>query len=854
LEISPSGVLTFVAGTAGAAGYSGDGGPATQALLNAPSRIALDAFGNLYFADSGNNRIRRVDQDGIISTVAGNGLPADPAAPFPGDIGEGGLATLAQLNAPTGVAVDTAGNLYVSDTSNCRVRKVDSLSGNITTIAGTGQCGYSGDGGPGAAAELNFPHGIALDSSGNLYISDTDNSRVRKLDPTGTITTVAVNSSDATSGDAGVASSSMLNHPVDAIPDNAGNFYIAGSAPPLKLSADGTIAVYAQYAPAAGDLTIDFAGNLYLALFQAIWKVTPAGQYFTIAGSSASKYDNGTPATQVSLRIAETITIAPGGGFYVAADDVFYVSNQGIISDVVSFGTQSAPVDAGQGYPVGLALDSSGNLYISDQTKSKVSKLDTAGSLTVFAGTGTPGFFGDGAAAAGAELNVPQGLAVDADGNLYIADSLNHRVRMVSPQGVITTFAGTGTAGFSGDGGPARLAQMSAPSALTFDSAGNLYIVDSSIAFNCLSATWVCNAMPGVTNQRIRKVDKNGIITTVAGNGQGSYGGDGGLAVEAALCFPNSVAVDGSGNLFILDAGNQVVRMVDTTGTISTVSFLDEHGALAFDLSVDDYAKEGGGIAVDGSGDLFIAAWEDAVVYKARKVSTPYFSNAVNAANFSATPGLQAAPGSLIAIYGLNLALQPASANPPLPPDLGGVSVSIGGIPAPILYVSPSQINVQAPFKTLLGSAAIAIDTPSGPANPGQITVTAAAPAIFRCSNCLNQGMIETPDGNVPAYGIEAAHPGEYVSIYCTGLGDVSNRPADGAPAPFGPPYSETLVTPAVTIGGVPAVVQFSGLAPGYAGLYQVNVLVPENAPLGDSVPVTLSVGTAFDTVTTWIQ
>jgi uncharacterized protein (TIGR03437 family) len=208
----------------------------------------------------------------------------------------------------------------------------------------------------------------------------------------------------------------------------------------------------------------------------------------------------------------------------------------------------------------------------------------------------------------------------------------------------------------------------------------------------------------------------------------------------------------------------------------------------------------------------------------------------------------------LIAIYGLNLALQPASANPPLPPDLGGVSVSIGGIPAPILYVSPSQINVQAPFKTLLGSAAIAIDTPSGPANPGQITVTAAAPAIFRCSNCLNQGMIETPDGNVPADGIEAAHPGEYVSIYCTGLGDVSNRPADGAPAPFGPPYSETLVTPAVTIGGVPAVVQFSGLAPGYAGLYQVNVLVPENAPLGDSVPVTLSVGTAFDTVTTWIQ
>jgi uncharacterized protein (TIGR03437 family) len=200
----------------------------------------------------------------------------------------------------------------------------------------------------------------------------------------------------------------------------------------------------------------------------------------------------------------------------------------------------------------------------------------------------------------------------------------------------------------------------------------------------------------------------------------------------------------------------------------------------------------------------------------------------------------------------LNLALQPASANTPLPPDLGGVSVSIGGIAAPLLYVSPSQINLQVPFETPLGSAAITIDTPSGTANPGQITVTAAAPAIFRYG--LQQGAIETPDGNLAASGGEPAHPGEYISIYCTGLGDVTNRPADGAPVPPGPPYSETLITPAVTIGRVPAVVQFSGLAPGYAGLYQVNVLVPENTPLGASVPVTLSVGTAFDTVTMWVQ
>jgi trimeric autotransporter adhesin len=330
LRISPSGVLTFVAGVAGAAGYSGDGGPATAALLNGPSHIALDGSGNLYFADSGNNRIRRVDKDGIISTVAGNGLPAEPSAPVPGNGGDGGPAMLAQLNAPTGVAVDMAGNLYVSDTSNCRVRKVDSLSGTITTVAGTGQCGYSGDGGLGAAAELNFPLGIAFDSSGNLYIADTDNERVRKLDPSGTINTVAVNTARATAGDSAAATSASLIYPTDVAPDDAGNLYIT-SGQTLKLSADRTITIYAQYAPTAAGLAADSAGNLYLALFQAIWKVTPAGQYFSVAGSSASKYDNGTPATQVPLRIAEAIAVAPNGGFYVAADDVLYVSNQGII-------------------------------------------------------------------------------------------------------------------------------------------------------------------------------------------------------------------------------------------------------------------------------------------------------------------------------------------------------------------------------------------------------------------------------------------------------------------------------------------------------------------------------------------
>ena len=196
-KVSATGIITTVAGN-GSAGYSGDGGPATSAQLDGPEGVAVDGSGNLYIADTCNNRIRKVSATGIITTVAGNGSA--------GYSGDGGPATSAQLSLPAGVAVDGSGNLYIADSGNNRIRKV-SATGIITTVAGNGSPGYSGDGGPATSAQLNQPAGVAVDASGNLYIADSSNNRIRKVSATGIITTVAGNGFDGYSGDGGPATS-----------------------------------------------------------------------------------------------------------------------------------------------------------------------------------------------------------------------------------------------------------------------------------------------------------------------------------------------------------------------------------------------------------------------------------------------------------------------------------------------------------------------------------------------------------------------------------------------------------------------------------------------------------------------
>ncbi len=370
------------------AGYGGDGGYATDARLStALADLAFDAAGNMYLADG--RRVRKVGRNGIIARIAGDA--------YASAVGDGGIALRAHLNEPSGLAMDLPGNLYIADTGTSRIRKL-TRDGVITTVAGTGTAGFSGDGGPSASAALNRPRGVAVDTSENLFLADSGNNRVRQARPGGAIRTVAGNGSISGLGaDGGPALLAPLWSPLAAIADARGIVYLADSFHHRVLALDASGAVR------------------------------------TVAGNGTEGYS----------------------------------------------GDDGSAAQAQLDEPSALVFDVSGNLYIADAGNHAVRKVDTAGLITTVAGTGKAGFSGDGGAAVRAELHTPRGITLDGDGNLYIADTRNHRVRRVGPDGVITTLAGAGVAGFCGDGGPAAEACLNQPWSVLLDGSGNLYVADT---------------------------------------------------------------------------------------------------------------------------------------------------------------------------------------------------------------------------------------------------------------------------------------------------------------------------------------------------------------------------------------
>ena len=421
-KVDAAGAISTVAGN-GTYGYSGDGGPAVAAQLWGPNGVAVDGAGNLYIVDRGNQRIRKVDAAGVISTVAGDGTQ--------GFGGDGGPATAAQLDTPQGVAVDGAGNLYIADGGNNRIRKVDS-AGAISTVAGGGPIG---DGGAAVAAQLYYPNGVAPDGAGNLYIADSFNHRIRKVDAAGVISTVAGDGTRGYGGDGGAAVAAQLFAPRGVALDGAGNLYIA-----------------------------DNANN-------RIRKVDAAGVITTVAGDGTrGSGGDGGPATAAQLSSPRGVALDGAGNLYIADRSnhrIRKVDAAGAITTVAGdgtrgFGGDGGPATAAQlSWPNGVALDGSGNLYIADGGNHRIRKVDAAGVISSTA----------------AQLWSPQGVAVDGSGNLYIATG--GHIRKVDAAGAITTVAGDGTSGFGGDGGPATAAQLSGPSDVALDGDGNLYIADS---------------------------------------------------------------------------------------------------------------------------------------------------------------------------------------------------------------------------------------------------------------------------------------------------------------------------------------------------------------------------------------
>jgi uncharacterized protein (TIGR03437 family) len=574
-------VLTLVAGN-GTYGFAGDGGPASSAQLANPAGIAFDAAGNLYIADAGNNCIREV-VNGVINTIAGNG-----AAGYSGD---NGPAAAAEFNGLGGIALDSAGNLYAADFYNQAIRKI--AGGVITTFAGNGTYGYSGDGGAAASAQLAGPMGVAVDYTGAVYIAEAYNNRIRKV-ANGVISTYAGSGVAGYTGDYGPATQATLREPTDLAMDSLSNLYIADygnnrvrmvafSARPVitTVAGDGETVYDGEHvaATSAGlaapqHVATDASGNLYIADGIRVRKVSHS-TINTIAGGGVPTGENG-PAVNAQLLSPQGVTLDSAGNVYIADEGtgrILKVSG-GTLTRVAGTGTDQGSTKTGTpaagaqlGQPTGVAVDAGGNVFLTDAENCRLLKV-SGGVVSMVAGGGAS--LGDGGPAANAQLADPEAVAIDGGGNLYLADL--DRIRVIT-NGVITTLAGNGTGGYQGDGAVATAAELSSPSGVAVDTSGNLYLADYA-------------------NNRVRMV-ANGIITTFAGNGTYGFTGSGGNAVSAEVGYPAGVATDAAGNVYITDSYRVLkVTKGKTSNTITTIGGLNNPQGLAVDSAGNVYVAE----------------------------------------------------------------------------------------------------------------------------------------------------------------------------------------------------------------------------------------------------------------------
>src|ERR1700722_17029541 len=836
-----------------------NGGLATAAPLRSPISVALDASGNLYIADESDNRIRKVNPAGIISTYAGTGIPG-----YSGDRGQDASAA---LNSPTGLALDSAGNMYVADENNNVVRRI-AVDGTINTIAGNGKSGYAGDNGEATSAQID-PVAVALDSQGNLYIADGYNYRIRKVDTSGIITTIAGNGIEGGQGDNGPAISAEIDFVTDLAVDNVGNLYLADlfNYEVRRIDTSGMMTdfaggllygFYSDGSPAntvilaPGGVAFDRCGNLYISdedtFNTAVRRVDlSTGLIYTVAGTGQDGFTgDGGEALAAELNYPTGLAVS-GGALYFAdivnqrvrkvlnniittvagtgirdngpAANAFLNFPEGLAIDgsgdivVADTGnTEAREFKAGGninsvgqllgGTPYGVTVDKAGNFYITDEEPSfpyempHILKLGPGGTTSVIAGNGPDGYSGDDGPATLAVLNSPQGLAVDAAGNIYVADYGNHRVRKIDTTGNINTIGGNGKIQFSGDNGPATSAGMD-PIDLAVDSAGNVLVVDQ-------------------LNNRVRMIAPNDTITTVVGTGMAGHTGEGGPATPGLLHIPPGVALVISGNMYIADEGNSVVRRVTASGLITTIA---GNGTLT------PSAGDGGpataaqlnpfSVAVDAAGNVYVTDnFNDHV-----RLLTPQVVKAASMTIVSGSGQSAMVDAGLPAPLVLKVTDGTGAGVP-------GVLVTFTVSPEGAATVTPS------PALTLNDGTVTAIVTLGS--NPGAVTITAQSVGLPNVSFSVSALASNSPSisaGGVTSAGlsnppVNVLSPNAIVSIFGSNF------------APAGTASQAGLVNGQLPTNVAGVCVEFATVQAPIFAVYpgQINVQVPAVTP--GNVPV----------------
>ncbi len=649
VTVLPAGSLSVFAGVPSGAGNVDGVGP--SARFNFPYGAVTDRTGNLFVADAANYTIRKMTPEGLVSTIAGvHGQRGDVD----------GTGPFAQFWSPKGMAIDSIGNLYLTDGSAIRTispaGKVATLAGNSNNVGSTN--------GQGPSARFFDPKGIAVDTNGNVYVADDANSTIRKITPTGMVSTFAGSAQEVGSVD-GTGSAARFRNPKGVAVDGGGIVYVTdtNNRAIRKITPEGAVSTLAgavgQVGSSDGNGTnarfmnpnsaaVDSNGNLFITDTQAIRKITPAGVVSTLAGSIDQSGNTDGPGFSARFSFPSGLAVGATGDLYVADsynNTLRKVAPTLLVSTVagnaiLERGSTDGPGSTARfGGPQGIAVDQSGNAYLADTSNSTIRKITPAGVVSTFAGSPT-GVGSTDAVGTAALFNKPFCVAVDGSGNVYVTDYFNSTIRKISSEGVVTTLAGT--AGQSGSlDGPGTSARFTYPWGVAVDGSGNVYVAERNCTIRKITSAGMVSTLAGVAgqigsadgvgsnarfgepnglaidgsgnlyvvdnyNHTIRKITPGGVVSTLAGS-PGQRGSADGTGAQARFAGPVAVSVDASGKVYVADAGNSTIRMILPDGLVNTIvgsagEAINTPGRLPSRMASPS------GVAVDpSSGNLFIA-------------------------------------------------------------------------------------------------------------------------------------------------------------------------------------------------------------------------------------------------------